>query len=194
MSKAKKTKEYIIEKTASIFNTKGYAGTSINDLTEVTGLTKGSIYGNFKNKDDVAVEAFKYNLQVMNQLFTSEKAKEKSYRGKLLIYTKILSDSSGSKLPIGGCPILNTAVESDDTHPVLKELAKRALLNWKNDFVGILNAGIQAGEFTSDLNTEQIAITILALIEGAIMINKLTDNNNHICLIMQSLRDYINQI
>jgi TetR/AcrR family transcriptional repressor of nem operon len=194
MSKADKTKEYIIEKTASIFNTKGYAGTSLNDLTEVTGLTKGSIYGNFKNKDDVAVEAFKYNLQLMTQLFISEKKKEKSYRGKLLAYTKVLCDPTSTKLPTGGCPILNTAVESDDTHPVLKELAKKALLNWKNDFVEILNAGIQVGEFSTDLNTEQIAITILALIEGAIMINKLTDNNNHIRLIMESLRDYINQI
>jgi len=194
MSKADKTKEYIIEKTASIFNTKGYAGTSLNDLTAVTGLTKGSIYGNFKNKDDVAVEAFKYNLQLMNQLFISEKEKEKSYRGKLLVYTKVLCDSSGTKLPIGGCPILNTAIESDDTHPELKEFAKKALLNWKNDFVEILNAGIQTGEFSTGLNTEQIAITILALIEGAIMINKLTDNNNHIRLIMESLRDYINQI
>jgi AcrR family transcriptional regulator len=194
MSKADKTKEYIIEKTASIFNTKGYAGTSLNDLTEVTRLTKGSIYGNFKNKDEVAVEAFKYNVGLMKKLFFSEMEKEKSYRGKLLVYTRVLCSSSETKLPRGGCPILNTAIESDDTHPVLKGFAKKALLNWKNNIVEILNAGIQNGEFSSDLNTEQIAITILAQIEGAIMINKLTDNNNHIQLIMESLRDYINQI
>jgi Transcriptional regulator len=194
MSKADKTKEYIIEKTASIFNTKGYAGTSLNDLTGVTGLTKGSIYGNFKNKDEVAVEAFKHNVQLMNQLFISEKEKEKTYRGKLLIYTKVLCDSSGSKLPIGGCPILNTAIESDDTHPVLKGFAKKALLNWKNALIETLNAGINAGEFSTDLNTEQVAITILVLIEGSIMINKLTDDDNHIRLIMESLRDYINQL
>lgn len=194
MSKADKTKEFIIEKTAPIFNTKGYAGTSLNDLTEVTGLTKGSIYGNFKNKDEVAIEAFKHNVQLVRLHFMSEMENEISFRGKLLISTKLFSAYSGSTLPVGGCPILNTAIESDDTHPGLKELAKKALLKWKDDFVEILNAGIQAGEFSSDLNTEQVAFTILTLIEGSIMINKLTDNSKHILLIMESLRDYINQL
>ena len=63
MSKADRTKQYIIEKTACIFNTKGYAGTSINDLIAATGLTKGSIYGNFENKDQVALAAFDYNFE-----------------------------------------------------------------------------------------------------------------------------------
>ena len=48
MTKAEKTKQYIIEKTAPVFNRKGFAGTSMNDIVEVTGLTKGSIYGNFE--------------------------------------------------------------------------------------------------------------------------------------------------
>ena len=63
MSKAERTRQFIIEKTAPIFNEKGYAGTSINDLTEATGLTKGSIYGNFENKDEVALAAFDYNFE-----------------------------------------------------------------------------------------------------------------------------------
>ena len=61
MSKAERTKQFIVEKTAPIFNMKGYAGTSVNDMMAATGLTKGSIYGNFKNKDDVALAAFDHN-------------------------------------------------------------------------------------------------------------------------------------
>ena len=58
MSKAEKTRQFIIEKTAPIFNKKGFAGTSLSDMTEATGLTKGSIYGNFADKDEVAMAAF----------------------------------------------------------------------------------------------------------------------------------------
>lgn len=43
MTKAEKTRNFIVEKTAPIFNMKGYAGTSLNDITAATGLTKGSI-------------------------------------------------------------------------------------------------------------------------------------------------------
>ena len=63
MSKAEKTRAFIIEKSAPVFNIKGYAGTSLNDLMLATGLTKGSIYGNFKDKDDVALSVYRYSVR-----------------------------------------------------------------------------------------------------------------------------------
>ena len=41
MTKAEQTKAFIIERVAPIFNTKGYQGTSLADMTKATGLTKG---------------------------------------------------------------------------------------------------------------------------------------------------------
>jgi hypothetical protein len=67
MSKAEKTRAFIIEKAAPIFNMKGFAGTSMADLTEATGLTKGAIYGNFENKDEVALAVYDYNLSLVVQ-------------------------------------------------------------------------------------------------------------------------------
>lgn len=194
MSKADKTKEYIIEKTASIFNTKGYAGTSLNDLTGVTGLTKGSIYGNFKNKDDVALEAFKYNFSMMSNFFSSEMEKRKTYREKLLVYPDVVGNFTESKLPQGGCPVLNTAVESDDTHPLLKQQTSLAFNRWKDKIVDLIKDGITSGEFNANIHPEQVALTILALLEGGIMIRKLTDNQKYIEDIMKSLHDYIERL
>ena len=67
MSKAERTKQLIIEKTAPLFNTKGYTTTSLSDITQATGLTKGSIYGNFENKDEVAIAAYKYNSGLLKK-------------------------------------------------------------------------------------------------------------------------------
>ena len=111
-----------------------------------------------------------------------------------MVYTEVLSNFSETKFPRGGCPILNTAVESDDTHPELKQRAQNALLGWKDKIVGMLEKGMEAGEFKHGLRTEQVAITILASLEGAIMIRKLTDNQEYIQLIMQSLKTYIEQL
>jgi TetR/AcrR family transcriptional repressor of nem operon len=66
MTKAEKTKAFIIERSAPLFNSKGYSGTSMNDLMEITGLTKGSIYGNFENKDEVALAAFRLQFCIGN--------------------------------------------------------------------------------------------------------------------------------
>ncbi|NGM90654.1 helix-turn-helix transcriptional regulator, partial [Parapusillimonas sp. SGNA-6] len=67
MSKSENTKQFIVEKTAPVFNTKGYAGTSMNDIMSATGLSKGCIYGNFENKDEVALAAFDYNHNKVNE-------------------------------------------------------------------------------------------------------------------------------
>jgi TetR/AcrR family transcriptional repressor of nem operon len=60
-SKSDRTRQFIIGSTANLFNMKGYAGTSLSDITGAFGLTKGSIYGNFANKEEVALAVFDYN-------------------------------------------------------------------------------------------------------------------------------------
>src|SRR5579883_470640 len=114
MSKAEKTRAFIVEKTAPIFNKKGYAGTSLTDMTEATGLTKGSIYGNFENKDEVALAAFDHNLSKVRGIISAEMDKFNTIREKLLVYVDVYENYMHYPFPQGGCPILNTAIEADD--------------------------------------------------------------------------------
>ena len=60
LSKSAQTKQFIIEKAAPIFNKKGFAATSMNDILEATGLAKGGVYGNFTSKEEIALLAFEY--------------------------------------------------------------------------------------------------------------------------------------
>jgi len=71
MGKSEQTKAFIIEKTAPLFNIKGYAGTSLSDITDATKLTKGSVYGNFTNKDEVALAVFDYNLNKVTSMLAA---------------------------------------------------------------------------------------------------------------------------
>lgn len=61
MGKAERTRAFIIQKSAPLFNIKGYENTSLSDIQEVTKLTKGAIYGNFKDKNELAIASFEYN-------------------------------------------------------------------------------------------------------------------------------------
>ena len=195
MSKAEKTKQFIIEKTAPIFNTKGYSGTSINDMTTATGLTKGSIYGNFENKDEVAIASFKFNVKKLHDVLSREIEKQRTFKEKLLVYPRVYAKYQSLEVTLGGCPILNTAVESDDTHPVLKKYAERTLLYWKEKLMYLINQGINAGEFKAKpINAENTALTIIALIEGGMMISKLTGNDKDLSAIMLSLYKIIEDL
>ncbi|NML41119.1 TetR/AcrR family transcriptional regulator [Chitinophaga sp. G-6-1-13] len=194
MNKAARTKQFIVEKTAPVFNEKGYAGTSLTDMTNATGLTKGSIYGNFANKDEVALAAFEYNIRQVADIVRQEKAKQETYRDKLLAYVHVYTNFLKHPFPVGGCPILNTATEADDTHPALKQRAAEAVSKWKDSIAHDITRGIRQGEFSSQTNPEQTALTIIAMIEGCIMITKLTGKMHYRNAIMQSLETFVNQL
>jgi AcrR family transcriptional regulator len=52
-AKGKRTRHKIIRHALQLFTRKGYFNTSINDILEATGLTKGGLYGHFRSKEDV---------------------------------------------------------------------------------------------------------------------------------------------
>jgi AcrR family transcriptional regulator len=191
MGKAARTRQFIIEKTAPVFNTKGYAGTSMADLTEATGLTKGSIYGNFENKDEVALAAFDHNWQQVNAVIEGELARQSSARDKLLVYVRVYSDYQHYPFPAGGCPILNTATEADDTHPLLRGKAVAAIAAWKRNIADLVALGIGRNEFRPDVDPEQVALTMIAMIEGTIMIAKLTGKTSLRKYVLQSVETLI---
>lgn len=180
MTKAERTRQLIIEKTAPLFNQKGYAGTSINDISEATGLTRGGIYGNFESKDEVALAAFEHNY---SQLFTliRSKIKEKSKaHDKLQVYLSVYRHPELQAVLQYGCPILNTSTEADDTHPALKTKAADAIARWHRGIESIIKEGQERKELKKSVEVKEFASTFIALIEGGIMLTKVTGNDDHL--------------
>lgn len=180
LSKAERTRRFIIEKSSPIFNKKGYAGTSLSDLTQATGLTKGSIYGNFKNKDEVAVCAFHYNLSFIIESLTSEIDKSRTYVEKLLVYPRVYRRNIQAMIAIGGCPILNTVIDADNTNDTLRSLAVETIVNWKCAIMKLVSKGKIAGEIEADTDEAAVAENIISLIEGGNAMTKATGEESYI--------------
>ena len=172
MSKAEKTKQFIVEKIAPIFNMKGFAGTSLSDMTEATGLTKGSIYGNFANKDEVALAVFDYNFSKLNKGLDAVIAGCTNSIEALMRMADFYRVEIRSTITGGGCPILNTAIEADDTHPELKQRAAKSIKDWKKKIEAVIKKGIAAGQIKSTVNAADFATEFISIIEGGIMLAK----------------------
>ncbi len=173
LSKSDKTKQFIIEKSAPLFNKKGYAATTMADILEVTGLTKGGVYGNFQSKDDIAVEAFEYALNRVREQLRFKIKQETTAVGRLRAILHFYHNYSVTPVVEGGCPILNTAIDTDYTVPFLKERALKGLKEMLASLRQIIELGIEAGEFKDSLNPAHEAELIFATIEGGIMMSKL---------------------
>lgn len=191
MNKAERTRQFIVEKTAPIFNTKGYAGTSLSDMTEATGLTKGSIYGNFENKDEVALAAFDHNLGCVQAVLRKELDKKSRTLDKLLVYADVYENHLDHPFPEGGCPILNTAIEADDTHPALRKKAASALRTWQGNIASLIAQGMKSKELAKGTDPDKAALAVVAMIEGAVMISKLTGRQEDRKAVMAAVGDYL---
>jgi AcrR family transcriptional regulator len=194
LSKADRTKHFIIEKTAPIFNAKGYAGTSMNDLMQATGLTKGSIYGNFENKDEVALAAFDHNFgAVVAHIRTKMESRPKMI-DKLLVYPETYRQFLKWPFLQAGCPVLNTSVEADDTHPQLRKRAVNALRLWKSSVEKYIQKGMENKEIKADTDPAQISAVLMSLIEGAVMQAKVTGSSAVLNVTMHFLEKMIRDL
>lgn len=190
MSKAERTKQFIIEKTAPIFNAKGYAGTSLNDMIHATGLTKGSIYGNFLNKDEVALAAFDHNFERVISYMKGEMKQRQGVIAEMLVYPETYRNFLNLPFLQAGCPILNTATEADDTHPLLRQKAVNAIQYWRNSLERQIKRGIESGELKADLKIQAFISVFISLIQGGIMQAKVTGQNQ----VLEESMDFLEKL
>lgn len=194
MSKSARTRQFIIEKTAPVFNAKGYAGTSMNDMMTATGLTKGSIYGNFENKDEVALAAFDHNFGVIASYLRQKTETHTNTIDKLLVYPDTYRNFLELPFLEAGCPVLNTAAEADDTHPELKKRAVSALRLWKNAIEKHIHTGIASHEIKTGTNADEFSSVLMSLIEGAVMQAKVSGNSKVLHTTMDFLERMIKDL
>ena len=192
--KSERTRQFIIEKVAPIFNRKGYAGTSLSDLTEATGLTKGAIYGNFKNKDEVAAEAFKYNLSTNANVLISDLAEASTPVEKLRTIPAFHRKIYGDITAMGGCPILNTATDADDTHPQLRQLVQEAVERTRQNIKNFVGQGIEQGQIKKETDGDKIAGLVIALVEGGILVSRLAGDRKYLDNALDQVEEMINEI
>jgi TetR/AcrR family transcriptional repressor of nem operon len=185
MSKAERTRQFIIETSAPLMNKKGMAGTSLSDIMEATKLAKGGIYGNFENKEEICMESFLYLRSQLAAKLDTAVSKGKSAKEKLDNLLEVYRKDENMS---GGCPILNFGVEADDTNPVMREQVKKAILSAQCRFSAIVEEGIKNKEITPEIDSVQFSIRTFAMIEGAILCRKVLGNNDQINLVLDSIK------
>jgi AcrR family transcriptional regulator len=191
MSKAQETREKILREAAALFNQYGYSGSSMSDIMRVTGLQKGGIYNHFKSKDELALQAFDFAAECMRkQYLTALKGKHNSVDRLKAVISLFSSFAENPPIP-GGCPLLNTAVESDDAHPALRQRVQIAMDGWRALICKIINKGIAKGEVRENVEADAVATIVISTLEGAVMMSKLYGDAIHIKRAVQHLHGYL---
>jgi TetR/AcrR family transcriptional repressor of nem operon len=189
MRKGEHTRQEIIRKAAPIFNQRGYDGAALSDLMKATGLEKGGIYRHFDSKQQLAAEAFDYAWEetLHARIHDLDGITNTVDRLKQLLANFV---ERRGIIP-GGCPLLNTAIDSDDGNSVLRERARRALRAWRTYLVSIIRAGIKAREIRPKVDAQALATLIISALEGAVMVYRLERTEESLRAMQTHLDNYL---
>jgi len=186
MSKGDRTRRRIIAEAAPLFNQKGFAGCSMQDVMEATGLEKGGLYRHFQSKEELAAAVFRYSRDRVLQARSEGLDKVEGAGARLKWYIHRFVETPG---PVaGGCPIFNTAVDADDGNPTLRKLVRGALLKWKRQIAGIIEEGVERGEIRQEVRPGQMAESMIAALEGGIVLSRMEGSRDPLRSVEEALR------
>lgn len=185
------TQNYILAKIAPIFNKKGYVSTSLADITKASKLTKGAIYCNFKNKEELALKSFYLNVQIAILPLQHKIKKENNSIDKLFALTNYYKNYYNIAKERGGCPILNVSIDAKYNNFSLFNASKKLTKNLIKKLTLIIQEGINNNEIKKSIEPKIYAQNFYAMIEGAVFMSILNENKDYLTNIMNLMEDII---
>ena len=187
ISKSEKTTKYIIEKVAPLFNQKGYAATSMSDLTTATGLTKGAIYGNFQNKEELAIKSFNFSVNQVLKSISTHQNKNKSSLQKLYLITDFYKNYYNFSKKLGGCPILNNGVDAKNQNTNLHNEVVLIINKTQTNIAKLIEQGIKNGVIKRTVNSKKFAKRLYSHIQGAVFMAFTMNEANYLDIAVEDM-------
>ncbi|MBW1297539.1 TetR/AcrR family transcriptional regulator [Aquimarina litoralis] len=186
-TKAEKTTEFIIETVAPIFNKNGYAATSLSDITKATGLTKGAIYGNFKNKEELAIAAFTMTVKNMLRRITEHQSLSDSPIRKLFLITDFYRNYYNYSQELGGCPVLNMGVDAKHQNGELFNYVQYTINKIQSNLAALIDQGKQSEEIKIGIDSLLYSKRLYTMIIGAIFMTHTMEDNSYLLQTMDQI-------
>lgn len=193
MSKSERTKAFIIETVAPIFNRSGFSAMSLSKITEATGLTKGAIYGHFENKEELAIESFKFSVKKVLKDLNKTVNKGETPLEMLKNIAVFYEDYYEYNKQFGGCPILNIGVDANNQNKVITQLVQSYNHRILERFSQLIEKAKDTNEIKKSIDSMLYAKRFFYMIEGAVYMTHIMKDDSYLKDVSTVLQQIIKQ-
>lgn len=193
MSKSERTKAFIIKTVAPIFNRSGFSAMSLSKITEATGLTKGAIYGHFENKEELAIESFKFSVRKVLKDLNKTVNKGETPLEKLKNIAVFYEDYYEYNKQFGGCPILNIGVDANNQNKVITQLVQSYNHRILERFSQLIEKAKDTNEIKKSIDSMLYAKRFFYMIEGAVYMTHIMKDDSYLKDVSTVLQQIIKQ-
>ncbi len=187
-----RTKEKIVECAKRLFNRDGYKNTSLKKIIDESGVQKGGIYYYFPNKETLAFDVIK---QAGDDLvkFLNKSSHGKTAFEKIVNQLSAILDYHKQKQCKLGCIFGNSALEMSNHSELIRQAINDLFKRWGKLLQNLLEEASSEGSLKNELESksEELSMTIVAMIEGGIMLSKTGRDCKHLKNVINSIISFI---
>jgi AcrR family transcriptional regulator len=155
------TRENLIATTQALLWERGYAATSPRAILDRAGVGQGSMYHHFAGKEALAVAAFERSAEATFDKAAAVLRGEGSPLARLVAYLSLPRDV------LRGCAVGRMAGDADALgSAALRDLLGSTFARIRDLMVDVVSAGVAASELPPDVVPEDLADTVLAVVQG----------------------------
>ena len=156
------TKQRIIQTASQLFYRNGYNSTGINEIIEVAGIAKATLYSHFKSKDDLCIG---YLRHMNSDFLTKIKAycsSKKSGKNQVLALFDFLNEFFKTN-EFNGCWCIKTVAEL----PVDNTAIRSEIQTQKEQFIQFISRLVDTN-LKGIKNSQSVARQVYLLYESAV--------------------------
>ncbi|OGL20514.1 MAG: hypothetical protein A3F92_01315 [Candidatus Rokubacteria bacterium RIFCSPLOWO2_12_FULL_71_22] len=170
------TREAILEAAQRLIHVQGYNSTALDDVLRESGVGKGNFYYHFRSKEDLG-------HAILDQLVASfiERTLEPCFAdpagcplAQIRCFLDRVLETQRERHCVGGCPLGNLAAELSDVHEGFRARLASVFAAWRARLTVALQRAQQSGAMGVESRPEAMADFLVASLEGAILLTKLT--------------------
>src|SRR5262245_29658481 len=171
----RQTREAILEAATELMHLKGYQATALDDVLRESGVGKGNFYYHFKSKEDLG-------YAILDQIIASflERTLDPCFSpsGSRLVQIRCflvrVLEIQRERNCVGGCPLGNLASELSDVHEGFRARLSGVFSAWGERLTAVLGEAQASGSVRPECRPEAVSQFLVASLEGAILMTKLT--------------------
>jgi AcrR family transcriptional regulator len=172
----RQTRDAILTAAKRLMLIKGYNATSLDGLLGASGVGKGSFYHYFKSKEDLG-------YAILDDIVTSfvERTLDPCFAdpdghpiAQIRCFLDHVVEAQRERACVGGCPLGNLASEMSDVHEGFRARLAGVFSVWRERLTLALRDAQRRGDVGNDCRVEVVAEFLVASLEGAILMTKVS--------------------
>lgn len=189
------TRTSLLDAALKVIRSKGYSATTINDICAAAGVTKGSFFHHFSNKEELAIATTRYWNDVTGGLFASAPYQQVADpRDRILAYIDFRSQIVQGDLADVTCLLGTMVQETFDSHPAIRAACREGIEGHAQTLVSTIEAAKALYAPDADWSAESLALYTQAALQGAFIIAKAQGNSDIAVQCITHLRRYVSGI